>query len=78
MQLFKQWIFVLYIVLLAIIDFSSTVDGLSTTNERGMYARSISYVLLFLVVYVYLSLYHRQRQMPNKWNRKKQLTMFLG
>lgn len=33
----RQWIFVLYFMLLAFIDYSNTVDGLSTTNERGMY-----------------------------------------
>lgn len=38
MQSFKQWIFVLYIVLLTIIEFSCSVDGLSTANERGMYS----------------------------------------
>lgn len=33
----RQWIFVLYFVLITIIDLNY-VDGLSTTNERGMYS----------------------------------------
>lgn len=37
LQQYRQWIFVLYFVLIAIIDLSCTVDGLSTTNDRGMY-----------------------------------------
>lgn len=33
----RQWIFVLYFVLSTIIDSSYTVDGLSTTNDRGRF-----------------------------------------
>ncbi|XP_055310506.1 serine protease filzig [Sitodiplosis mosellana] len=35
LQPYRQWFFVLYFVLITIIDFSYTVDGLSTTNDRG-------------------------------------------
>lgn len=35
LQSCRYWIFVLYFVLLTVIDFKYTVDGLSTTNDRG-------------------------------------------
>lgn len=50
LQPYRQWIFVLYFVLLTICDFSCTVDGLSTTNERGMYSNTIFFFIKFLLI----------------------------
>lgn len=52
MQSLKKWIFVLFIVLLIIIDLKCTVDGLSTANERGMY---VSDIILFYFSFLFCS-----------------------
>lgn len=49
---YRQWIFALYFVLITIIDFSCTVDGLSTTNERGMYLVHISIAFLRYIKHI--------------------------
>lgn len=56
-QSFEKCIFVLYFVLLAAIDLSYTVDGLSTTNERSMYSHIFLYFPTFLVVFVELPIF---------------------
>lgn len=65
MQPYRQWVFVLYFVLITIIDFSYTVDGLSTTNDRGMYGEKHS------SGHLYFERENQRTQMKlneNEWN----------